>query len=396
MRACPRAWQSAWRSANNPPRAGRAAAIDCGRHCGNKNHRLPIVLERPQTGSAVKILILKPSSLGDVVQALPVLRSLKRHLPESRIFWWIDSALAPLLESDPDLAGIVRFERRRWAAPQHWGELWRSVRWVRRQSFDWVIDLQCLARSGAFAWLANGGLTVGLDEPREGARMFYDLAARRPSFHTHAVDWYLRVLPLLGLSAASDFDWLPPRPEVAAAIRRRWPVNSSDGIILQPGARWLNKRWPVESFAVLARQILEQFPGVHVAVLGGAEDTALGQAVAGAAGPSCLDLTGRLSLPEMVEWIRSCRLMVTNDTGPMHVAAALGKPVVALFGPTEPRRTGPYGQIQNVLQLSLPCSPCLRSRCHYAKPLECLRALPPERVFEAVRGHLRSDTNGPD
>jgi lipopolysaccharide heptosyltransferase I len=336
----------------------------------------------------VKILILKPSSLGDVIQALPVLRSLKRQLPQSEIYWWIDSSLAPLLEDDPDLAGIVRFERRRWAAPHHWGELWRSVRWVRQQSFDWVIDLQGLARSGAFGWLANGGLTVGLDDSREGARMFYDLVARRPSFHTHAVDWYLRILPLLGVAASRDFEWLPPRPRVADAIRRKWPVNSGRWLLLQPGARWLNKRWPAESFALLARQIVQQFPGVELAVLGGPEDAPLGAVIAGAAGQRCLDLTGRLSLPEMVEWVRSSQLMVTNDTGPMHVAAALGKPVVALFGPTEPRRTGPYGQLQNVLQMSLPCVPCMSSRCRYAKPLECLRTLPAERVFRAVQQRL--------
>jgi len=338
----------------------------------------------------LKILILKPSSLGDVVQALPVLRALKHHLPQSEIYWWIDSALAPLLEDDPDLAGIVRFERRRWAASPHWGELWRSVRWVREQSFDWVIDLQCLARSGIFAWLANGGLTVGLDEPREGARIFYDVVARRPSFHTHAVDWYLRILPLLGLTAVDCFQWLPIRSQVADYVRRKWPVNSARWVVLQPGARWLNKRWPVESFALLARKILQSFPEIHVSILGGPEDAALGATIACNAGARCLDLTGQLSLSEMVEWIRFCQLMVTNDTGPMHVAAALGKPLVALFGPTEPRRTGPYRQLENVLQLSLPCVPCLSSRCRYSKPLECLRALPLDRVFNAVQQRLAS------
>src|SRR5581483_11138905 len=92
----------------------------------------------------VKILILKPSSLGDIVQALPVLRLLKLRWPESEIFWWIDSGLAPLLEGDPDLAGVVRFERRRWASPRHWPEMWRSILWMREQAFDLVIDLQCL------------------------------------------------------------------------------------------------------------------------------------------------------------------------------------------------------------------------------------------------------------
>ena len=99
----------------------------------------------------MKILILKPSSLGDVVQAMPVLRLLKLHWPDSEIYWWINSRLAPLLEGDPDLTDVVRFNRRGWAAPAHWGELWRSLCWSRNQSFDLVIDLQSLARSGAFA-----------------------------------------------------------------------------------------------------------------------------------------------------------------------------------------------------------------------------------------------------
>ncbi|MGH7972347.1 MAG: lipopolysaccharide heptosyltransferase II [Limisphaerales bacterium] len=343
----------------------------------------------------MKILILKPSSLGDVVQALPVLRLLKRHLPESEIYWWIESKLASLLEGDPDLSGIIRFERNRWAAPQHWGELASSIRWVRHQRFDWVIDLQCLARSGAFAWLANGKLMVGLDEPREGARGFYDLAARRPSFHTHAVDWYLRVLPLLDIPIAHDFQWLPDRPEAAASIRKKWPeLADFPWLVLQPGARWGNKRWPVESFVRLARRTADAHPDVRLAVLGGAEDRSLGALINAAVPDRCLDLTGELSLSEMVEWIRSSKLMVTNDTGPMHVAAALDRPVVALFGPTEPRRTGPYGQLGNVLQADLPCVPCLKSHCRYHKPFECLRMLDPDTVFDSVSRRLQSRATG--
>ena len=95
----------------------------------------------------------------------------------------------------------------------------------------------------------------------------------------------------------------------------------------------------------------------------------------------------------MVEWLRLCDLLVTNDTGPMHVAAALGKPLVALFGPTEPRRTGPYGQLENVLRLDLPCSPCLKSHCHYEKPNECLNALSPATVFERVERRFFSSSS---
>jgi heptosyltransferase I len=350
----------------------------------------------------LKILILKPSSLGDVIQALPVLRLLKLHRPDAEIFWWIDSALAPLLEGDPDLAGIVRFERKRWAAPRQWPNVFRSVRWMRAQNFDWVIDLQCLARSGIFAWLANGQLLVGLDEVREGARGFYDIAVRRASFHTHAVDWYLAVLPKLGVPVHNNFVWLPERPQVAADIKRKWlgePASTPHSafrtphwIAVQPGARWKTKRWPAENFAAVVRALAQKMSDVRFAVLGAAEDRPIGETVARAEPQRCLNLCGQTSLPEMVEWLRLCRLMITNDTGPMHVAAALGKPLVALFGPTEPRRTGPYGQLASVLRLDLPCSPCFKQHCTFEKPEECLKAISPGMVIE--RACQRLDPTG--
>jgi lipopolysaccharide heptosyltransferase II len=340
----------------------------------------------------LKILLLKPSSLGDVIQALPVLRLLKLHFPAGEIFWWIDSALAPLLEGDPDLSGIVRFERTRWAQPQYWPEMFRSIRRLRAQNFDLVIDLQCLARSGAFAWLARGKFLIGLDEVREGARGFYDIAVPRKSFHTHAVDWYLSVLPPLSVPVHKNFQWLPERPEIAANVKRKWPeadskfkIQNSKLILLQPGARWSNKRWPVEYFSQLVSTLAKKNPAARFAILGSAEDRPLGEIIFRAEPARCLNLCGEISLPEMIEWIRLCDLMVTNDTGPMHVAAALGKPLVALFGPTEPRRTGPYGQLENVLRIELPCSPCLKSFCTWKNPNECLDAISPATVFARVQ-----------
>jgi len=340
----------------------------------------------------LKILILKPSSLGDVIQALPVLRLLKLHFKDAEIYWWIDSALAPLLEGDPDLAGIVRFERKRWARPQHWPEMFRSIRWLRAQKFDLVIDLQCLLRSATFAWLARGKFLVGLDETREGARGFYDLAVPRKSIHTHAVDWYLAVLPALGLPVHKNFIWLPERPAIAAEVKQKWlgknsqfAIRNSRLILLQPGARWENKRWPAKYFAELVHQLGEKLPAARFAILGNGEDKPLGEIISRAAPERCLNLCGETTLPEMIEWIRLGDLMVTNDTGPMHVAAALGKPLVALFGPTEPRRTGPYDQLENVLRIELPCSPCLKSFCTWKNPNECLNAISPVKVFERVQ-----------
>jgi lipopolysaccharide heptosyltransferase II len=160
-------------------------------------------------------------------------------------------------------------------------------------------------------------------------------------------------------------------------------------VILQPGARWLNKRWPAEHFAHLLKLATVSRPDLRFAVLGSAEDQPLAQVIAAAAPQRCLDLTGRVSLPEMVECIRLSELMVTNDTGPMHVAAALGKPVVALFGPTEPSWTGPYRQLDHVMQLALPCAPCRKSDCTYINKFECLRGISPEAVFKAMSARLK-------
>jgi lipopolysaccharide heptosyltransferase II len=268
--------------------------------------------------------------------------------------------------------------------------MFRSIRWMRAQNFDWVIDLQCLARSGAFAWLASGKFLIGLDEVREGARGFYDLAVRRASFHTHAVDWYLAVLPPLGVPVHKNFQWLPERPEIAAAVKSKWQTADARWIAIQPGARWQNKRWPVQNFTELVHLLAGNFPDTRFAILGNDDDKPLGEAISRVEPARCLNLCGRISLSEMVEWLRLSELMITNDTGPMHVAAALGKPLIALFGPTEPRRTGPYGQLENVLRIDLPCSPCLKSYCAYEKPNECLKAISPAMVFENARKKLEA------
>ncbi|HXC36570.1 MAG TPA: glycosyltransferase family 9 protein, partial [Candidatus Acidoferrales bacterium] len=361
----------------------------------------------------MKILILKPSSLGDIIQALPVLRLLKLHLRDAEIFWWVDSRFAPLLEGDPDLAGIVLFQRERWTSPLHWPEMVRSIRWMRARKFDWVIDLQGLLRSALFAWLARGKLLIGLDNPREGGREgasgFYDVAVRTGE-EKHAVGRYLSVLSALGVPKHMNFQWLPERPAVAASVCAKWPQvantlspvtafspsNYSERstavlsplpivapvqtggrgegqgevrapsactrwIALQPGARWPTKCWPAENFAELVRLFAQKVRDVRFAVMGGTAEKPLGDVISRAAPERVLNLCGETSLPEMIEWLRRCRLMITNDTGPMHAAAALGVPVVALFGPTDPRYTGPYGQLENVMRIDLPCAPCFKS-----------------------------------
>jgi heptosyltransferase I len=342
----------------------------------------------------LKILILKPSSLGDVIHALPVLRLLKSHFPKGEIYWWLEADLVPLLEKDPDLSGLIAFHRKRWAAPRRWPEIATSLRRMREQRFDWAIDLQGLARSGLFAWLANAGLTVGLDNlregSREGARAFYDLTPPRAPAHLHAVDRYLAVLPLLSVPVHRNFVWLPPRPEIAAQVEQKWHPAGPRWVALLPGGRWDNKRWPAQYFVELVK-LTRQTPDLKFVILGSKDEHLIGQTIAATDPERCLNLAGLTSLVEMIEWIRLCRLMVTNDSGPMHVAAALGRPVIALFGPTNPASTGPYGQPGNVMQNTrLPCVPCMQQKCFYRDPLACLHSITPLAVFQKARQTLET------
>jgi lipopolysaccharide heptosyltransferase II len=343
----------------------------------------------------LKILILKPSSLGDVIHALPVLRLLRVHWPQSRIYWWLDVNLVPLLEKDPDLAGIIPFHRKRWAAPHRWPEIVSSIETMRKHRFDVAIDLQGLARSGMFAWLADARFTVGLDNLREGSRegasALYDLTPPRAAPQVHAVDRYLAVLPLLNVPVHRNFDWLPPRAAAAKSVAERWAPERQGArwIVLLPGGRWDNKRWPVQYFVELTKR-LRDIPALRLVVLGSENERPLGEQIAAAAPDFCLNLAGATSLDEMIEWIRLSRLVITNDTGPMHVAAAVGRPVIAIFGPTDPLNTGPYGQLRNVMQsTTLPCVPCLKSRCAYWEKLACLHAISPAAVFEKAKEALR-------
>ena len=334
----------------------------------------------PQLTEVSKILILKPSSLGDIIHAIPVLRLLRARFPSAEIAWWVESSFVDLLEGDPDLTRVVPFDRQGFRRVRGLRSLGESLAWMRAQSFDWVIDLQGLARSGMVSWIANGKFTIGVEDLREGAPAFYDARVPRPSPLTHAVDWYLEVLRTLGVPVHSHFEWLPSRADAARSVREKWNPRGSRWICVQPGARWWNKRYPLEHFEESLRQIASQHADVSFAILGGRSDAALGEHLARLNPGRSLNLAGKTTLPEMIEWIRLSKAMITNDSGPMHAAAALGKPVVALFGPTDPRRTGPYLQQDQVLKSSLPCAPCMKPRCRQLRPMECLFEIHPTRV----------------
>jgi len=311
---------------------------------------------------------------------------LKKHWPQSEIYWWIEAGLAGLLEEDLDLAGLILFHRKGWDGIPWWRAMWTSIREAREKRFDLVLDLQGLSRSAIFGWLVNGGTFIGLDNlregNREGAQIFYDRIAPRSPPGTPAPERYAAILQPLGLSVDWNFEWFPARTKIAETVRQRVEKRAGPWIMLLPGARWETKRWPAEFFAQTVRKLSETHRDLNFAILGAASDKPIAEVICAAKPESCLDLTGGTSLTEMIEWLRFASLVISNDTGPLHVAAALRRPLIAIYGPSDPTYTGPYGQAGAVLQAThLECVPCMERTCAFHERLACLRSITPAQVY---------------
>jgi len=265
---------------------------------------------------------------------------------------------------------------------------------MRREQFDVVLDLQGLGRSAICAWLSGAETIIGLDNPREGrregAQVFYDVLAPRSAPGTMATDRYLNALSVLGVPLDWNIQWLPARKKVAAHVQEQAQKKPGRWVMLLPGARWDNKRWPVELYAQTVKLLASRNGGLNFAILGAKSDVALAETIVSANPGQCLDLTGRTTLWEMIEWLRLADVVIANDTGPLHVAAALGRPLVPIYGPTDPHSTGPHGQLDRVLQTrDLECVPCMSQTCTWREPLACMKAITPEMVSERTMALLQ-------
>ena len=314
---------------------------------------VPVERSRARTSAPPRrVLVLKPCCIGDVLMATPVLASLRAAWPEARIEWAVDRHSAPVLEGNPhldgclDATGCVRGDLSAAA-------LWRLVRRVRAARFDAVFVPD---RSPVLAWAARASgapLRVGLASGWRGLAHSVRVAAP-PSAPRHEMEVYLDLVRAIGLSPAPCRPVFAPTADHRAAAERVSVAAPNDGPWaalhpgggVNPGMRLVEKRWPAERFASIAGRLVAAGAGA-VFLLGGPDDRPLTEVVArgvdSAGGDSSrlLDVAGRLRLPEVGALVERCALFVGNDTGVTHLAAAVGTPVVAVFGPTDPARYGP-------------------------------------------------------
>ena len=328
------------------------------------------------------ILLIKPSSLGDIVHAMPTCAAIRRAYPKARLTWLVKRAWHGLVER---IDGVDRV----WPVESTLTGWLSQVPLLRAERFDLVVDLQGLFRSAAIGRLSGSSLLVGFANGREGSPWFYSKRVPVPQLEMHAVDRYLLVAEAVGAgeSGAPEFRFRIPKTdhdEVDRLLSRSGVPPGTSWVAMNVSARWPTKRWPAESFAEVADRLRQDGCGA-VVMIGGPEERAEVAAVSAMMKTPAIDLTGATTVGLLPALLSKASLLMTNDSGPMHIAAAVGTPVVALFGPTSAVRTGPYGMGHSVLTGKVPCSPCFSRTCHNTQPLECLRTVLPEQVLAAAR-----------
>jgi lipopolysaccharide heptosyltransferase I len=338
-----------------------------------------------------RILFIKLSAIGDVVQALPALEAIKNARPDCAIDWVVEEAAAGILEGHPLIDRLLVSRRKSWLAmlgrPSTVHEALRGivrfVRELRSVRYDIAIDLQGLFKSGMIIGLAKAVRKVGFARSRELSSLF--LNERLPAYdiEMHALERYLDVARHLGARDPAPTCSLPVGRE-EEAVRQRMRAAVPDGrrvVVLNPVARWRTKLWRDDRFALLADRLIAE-RNAAVIFTGSAADRAVVTRIRGMMRQQALDWTGETTLKELAALARLADLFITTDTGPMHLAAAAGGRVMALFGPTAPWRTGPYGSGHIVIRSGSSCSPCFRRTCR--RDLRCMEGITVEAVMERL------------
>lgn len=373
-----------------------------------------------------RILLIKLSAVGDVVHTIPLLNKLRRRYPQARIDWLLTPAIAELIGHHPAVTDVVLFAR------QHWGTRWRPG-WkalaggvklaaaLRAARYDLVIDMHGQFRTALCALVTGAPVRIGFDRPRievwdasnrtfpaearkhawrgarEGSWLAYSHHIPVPTLDVHAVDRYLSIGPILGLDDdPADFSFPIPSTAVAriAQLLRQHGIAGEGLLLMSPGTNWETKHWRSDSFAEVARHLMRK--GWSVALIGSGRDQEACRRVAAAA-PGVVDLCGQTTLSELAALVHRSAGCVTNDSGPMHLAVALDRPVVSIFGPTDPLWIGPYRRPDAVLKAELPCAPCyLRELRRCPHDQACMREVSAEAVIRRIEANVgdRGATGG--
>jgi len=333
-----------------------------------------------------RIGLIKPSALGDIVQTLPILGALRTRFPAATLSWVVKREWAGLLEDHPDLDEVIAFGTRDgWRS---WGRLlWE----LRRRRFDVVFDLQGLLRSGLLTAATGAPLRVGLETAREGSHLACNcvLPATGRDVPAHARYW--RVAEAVGAGPLDGHAALP-----ISDADRQWarqqldPCGPGLKLALHLGAAWPTKRWPVPKFAEVASRAAERLGAAAVLVGGPGDRAAAGEFVSLLSsrgfGQRVLNVVGQSTLKQLAALLSQVDVLMSNDSGPMHLAAAVGTPVVGIFTCTSPYRSGPPGESHELVSTQVHCRGSYRKHCPQrgSRFQQCLGELEVDRVWSAL------------
>jgi len=346
----------------------------------------------PKITKPNSILIIKLSSIGDVVHSLPLLEVLRKNFPKARIDWVVEQDAGQILEGHKDIDHIIVSNRKSWSKQflQTNGkstikkEVTRFLSELRQIHYDWVIDIQGLFKSGLLTFLSKGKRKIGLSTSRECSSIFLKGPPCQVDIEQHAIDRYLAIAQYL---QCEEVQWKGEIPigagdekNIDTFIRNKG-LQDQKIIAVNPMARWDTKLWDLQRFALLTDRIKKEL-GCEIVFTGGANDKTPIKKILNAMNENAIDLTGETTLKELAYLYSKCDLLITTDSGPMHIAAAMGCPTVALFGPTAPWRTGPYGEGHVVIRDAIECSPCFKKKCDH---ITCMKNISVDKVYNGAK-----------
>jgi heptosyltransferase-1 len=341
------------------------------------------------------ILIIKLSAIGDVVHSLPVLEVLRERFPLARIDWLVEEDASGIVEGHPFIDVLLVFPRKSWLTRltrkgeyiSVGREAAQFLRALRSMKYDIVLDLQGLLKSGILTFLVKGNRKIALNNGREGSALFVHERVAIPDREMHALERYLCIARHLGVK---EFRWDGDIPiyesdkAYVGSLLENIGINRTF-VAVNPMAKWNTKLWDLSRFASLADLINEKLGATVIFTGSSADKGAIGE-IRSEMKTESLNLAGRTTLKQLAYLYQRCSVVISTDTGPMHIAAAMKFPVVvALFGPTSPLRTGPYGGGQRVVRAGVACSPCFKKRCD---DMQCMRKITVDMVYEAVKEAL--------
>ncbi len=318
----------------------------------------------------MRILIVKLSSLGDILHVLPTVHAIKEQ-SGATLDWVVHPEFAAIVRTFADIDRVITFPRRKLCR-----DFAQARRELRAYEYDIVIDLHGFMKSAIVTFLARGKRKLGPSYSRELSWLFYKERAGKLHRDCHAAVQAFDTLDYLGYkrptASMSKSDFILPQYTPPAA---------SPLIAFAPVSRWDSKNWPSSSFAGLAKLLADKYPASALVVVGGKADIEIGDEIVSAAPNRVINLCGKTSIGESMSLLADCDLLIANDTGPVHMAAAVGTRTLVIFGSTRPDWTGPFGDGHRVVMRSLPCQPCLKHNCPRGTK-QCLTEITPEEIAD--------------